>query len=133
MSESTLINLNRIDANKWSQIWLEKLDREMKKLQVPPETMVSFHTVCKKFLSTNLGNPRTIALDKLCAFVNAQKTDVTSALLFFYTNISFSQEHQDMCRLCAQDRAAQKTAPPEKAKAKPKKKQHTEKNTLTHT
>jgi hypothetical protein len=125
MTDAIPINLRRMDTRKWEQIWLEKLDREMKTHGLDGDVARSYRAVVGKFLTLYPGNPRAVGLDKLCDFVKAQKSDISPMLIFFFEYVAFSQEHQDTVRSCARDRLAQaaeksKQPKPAKKKAAPK-------------
>jgi hypothetical protein len=121
MSDTIPINLRRMDTHKWEQIWLEKLDRELKNHGLKPEITRAYRTVIEKFLAFFPGNPRAIGLDKLCKYLKTQTTDISPMLIFFFEFVAFSQEHQDTIRSCARDRPAEAVQKPKEPKPAKKK------------
>jgi integrase/recombinase XerD len=77
----------------WHKIWLLKLKREIDKRNLSQGISRFHYAIINKFLLENPGNPKTIPIEKLQAFLAKQQNDVRQPLELFYETVARSAKH----------------------------------------
>jgi|GEM_PF-2140646 hypothetical protein len=112
------MQLRQIETpEKWTEFWLEKFSLELEKRSCPLKDIVAQKSIIRLYLSKNTGNPRTIDLKKMLAFIASHKTTAVAPLMLFYDAVSHSEKHLEALAAIA----LKKKVSLEKRKKKPRK------------
>jgi hypothetical protein len=88
------MQLRQIETpEKWTEFWLEKFSIELEKLNCPSKDIVAQKSIIRLYLTKNPGNPRTVDIKKMLAFIKSYKTTAAPPLMLFYNVVSHSEKH----------------------------------------
>ena len=92
-----IMQLRQIETpEKWTEFWLEKFSTELEKLNFPSKDIVAQKSIIRLYLTKNPGNPRTVDINKMLAFIASHKTTAAAPLMLFYDVVSHSEKHLEV-------------------------------------
>jgi hypothetical protein len=99
------MQLRQIETpEKWTEFWLEKFSLELNKLNCPSKDLLAQKSIIRLYLTKNPGNPRTVDLHKMLAFIAAHKTTAVAPLMIFYNVVSHSEKHLEALTAIASEK-----------------------------